>query len=138
MKFLTPDSKVYTYYDSEDLMNPNTCFMMNANGIQSPVLACDHCAIGPGRWLVEDAFHMSRYNSMCPFDASLLTHHTLSKGSCSGAKWVLGEFFLAPHRPLSLLQKPKAKRLNATYFNIFTICRSIPTSQDVLVFSKRF
>ena len=52
MKFLTPDSKVYTYYDSEDLMNPNTCFMMNANGIQSPVLACDHCATGPGRWLV--------------------------------------------------------------------------------------
>jgi len=41
--------KVYTYYDSEDPMNPNTCFMMNANGIQSPVLACDYCATGPGR-----------------------------------------------------------------------------------------
>ena len=47
--FLTPSFKVYTYYDSEDLMNPSTCFMMNDNGIQSPVLACDHYATGPGR-----------------------------------------------------------------------------------------
>ena len=49
MKLLAPSVKVYSYYDSEDLMNPSTCFLMNANGIQSPVIACDHCTTGPVR-----------------------------------------------------------------------------------------
>ena len=49
MQYQIPSFKVYTYYNSEDLMNPSTCFMMNSNGFQSPVLTCDHCATGPGR-----------------------------------------------------------------------------------------
>ena len=41
--------QVYTFYDREDPINPNTCILMNSSGMQMPVLACNHCSSGPGR-----------------------------------------------------------------------------------------
>jgi len=42
--------KVYTYYDVEDAINPDTCFLMNSFALHgSPVTACNHCSTGSGR-----------------------------------------------------------------------------------------
>ena len=59
---MMPSLKVYTFYDSEDLINPNVCILMNSSGMQSPVLPCNHCTSGPGRYLyVIMPFHQLKW-----------------------------------------------------------------------------
>ena len=37
---------VYTFYDSEDPVQPNVCILLTSSGLQAPVAACEHCVTG--------------------------------------------------------------------------------------------
>ena len=40
---------VYTYYGSQDKVNPNVCVLLNSAGLQNPVKACVNCSSGPAQ-----------------------------------------------------------------------------------------
>ena len=40
---------MYTYYDSEDLVQPRTCILMTSSGLQKAVEPCENCFTGPGQ-----------------------------------------------------------------------------------------
>ena len=39
---------VYTFYDSQDPVQPNVCVLLNDSGLRGPVVPCDHCVSGAG------------------------------------------------------------------------------------------
>ena len=40
---------LYTYYDSQDLLEPETCVLMTSSGLQRAVELCKNCYTGPGQ-----------------------------------------------------------------------------------------
>ena len=45
----TAECNVYTYYDDNELYEPQMCVLLSNSGMQQTALACDHCVTGPAR-----------------------------------------------------------------------------------------
>jgi len=45
----TTECNVYTYYDDNELYEPQMCVLLSNSGMQQTALACDHCVTGPAR-----------------------------------------------------------------------------------------
>merc|ERR1712107_571400 len=43
------ECNVYTYYDDNELYEPQMCVLLSNSGMQQTALACDHCVTGPAR-----------------------------------------------------------------------------------------
>merc|ERR1711971_166112 len=47
--FTNNDCQLYTYYDSQDNFQPNSCFLLTSSGLQEAVFPCEHCSTGPAQ-----------------------------------------------------------------------------------------